>query len=195
MTAFSFEAEVRLIRWGESSSAGRTITLELPPDTGDGHPFKGFSAGHSHGQRFRMQFNVIADDEQVSPAGTHHPQQERVFDEPDSTGPLTKPSTPAGELQKQRYAALSPAEQAVTRAALLPKDERFRAWILEKRFPDARAAGADPVDEDEAARCVREICCNCNSRKLIADVPEYLDRFLAMETSFLQDIGLMARPR
>lgn len=190
---FRFEAEVRLIRWGESSAAGRTITLELPPDAGDGHPFKGFPTGHNHGQRFRMHFDAIADDEQVSPAGTDKPQhQERTTVGGAGHGQQTATPTPAGEQQRQRYAAMSPAEQAVTRAAMLPGDVRFRAWVPEQWGITAQFR---VVDGDMAADFIRERCCDGKSRKLIAEVPEYLDRFQKMETAFKIDVGEMAAPR
>ena len=205
---FRFEAETRLIRWGESSSAGRTITLELPPDDGAAHPFRGFPTGHSHGQRFRMQFDAIADDEQTnSPAGAPPtpPQPNNRKDitaaaEPDgkarSPTDATAPAgehnryAPTGEAQRQRYAAMSPAEQAVVRAALLAKDKRFRAWLTAKYYQ-----GTSIVDEDVAAHAIRSICCDCDSRKLIGEVPEYMDRFLTMETEFKMDVGELPRPR
>lgn len=152
------------------------------------------------GTRYMLALAQIGDDEQpVNPRGG--PDAERIVQAvtetvlADAKG-RTVGSIPAtGANQRERYAAMSPAEQAVTRAALLPKDERFRAWILAVRFPDAHAAGADPVDESEAARCIREICCNCNSRRMIGEVPEYMDRFLAMETDFKMVVGEMAEPR
>lgn len=191
---FRFEAETRLVRWGESSSAGRTITLELPPDAGEGHPFKGFATGHSHGQRFRMQFDAIADDETNSPAGTSPSTAEKgaVSDPDNRSGPHPSRPSPAGEHKRQRYAAMSPAEQAVTRAALLPKDEQFRAWLSAKYYSDETPA---IIDEETAVRSLRNLCCDCNSRKLIAEVPEYMDRFIQMETAYLMDTGQMSRPR
>ncbi len=52
-----------LIRWLESSTAGRTVTFEIPADGADDHPFKGYSAG-KNGQRFIVVAVPIADDEQ-----------------------------------------------------------------------------------------------------------------------------------
>lgn len=100
-----YEAEVRLIRWGDSSAAGRTITLELPYDAGEGHPFKGLPTGHKHGQRMRMTFSMIDDDETVSP------------DPP---------------RRRERYAKVDDMGKAVQRAALLAKDLAFQQWASEK---------------------------------------------------------------
>jgi len=104
---FPYAAEVRLLRWGESSTAGRTITLELSPDAGDSHPFKGFPSGHAHGQRFRMSFAVIQDDETEAPTIT----------------------------PKDRYSGKSAMEKAVARAAILCDDPEFQRWIASTAKP------------------------------------------------------------
>lgn len=131
------------------------------------------------GTRYMLAFAQIGDDEQpVPPAGSHQPQQKAP----------TQPPRPAGEPHKERYAAMPPAEQAVTRAALLPKDERFRAWVSEQW-------GHREISEEDAAVFIRSHCCSNRSRKLIAEVPEYLDRFLKMETQFKVGTGQMAEAR
>lgn len=52
---------VRLMRWGDSSSSGRTVTLKLPDDTED-HPFKGLSVGARNGQLMEMEITLIEGD-------------------------------------------------------------------------------------------------------------------------------------
>lgn len=125
----------------------------------------------------------------VSPASQATPAASDAGD----AGGRTAGSIPAtGAIQRQRYAAMSPEEQAVTRAALLCQDVRFRAWV------PAQWGCADQfqvVDDDMAAEFIRERCCDGRSRKLIGEVPEYFDRFLALETSFRMDVGELARPR
>jgi len=129
----------------------------------------------------------------------------RAGAEPESTQPLPQSSGQArlegrtvGSIPttgaKERYAAMTPAEQAVTRAAMLAQDFRFRMWITERELPRS-AYGGFYANEQEAADLIRSLCCDGNSRKLIAERPEYLDRFLAMETQFKMDVGEMARPR
>ena len=130
MACFRFEAETRLIRWGESSSAGRTITLELPPDDGASHPFRGFPTGHTHGQRFRMQFDAIDDSEQIapqnSPAGTQ-PQTKGSNAAVISPGKDTR-QTPAGEHKDRRpWHTLSPQVQA----GILCSDGGFQKYVHE----------------------------------------------------------------
>lgn len=129
-----------------------------------------------------------------SPAGkSHQPNMKGVISADGYTVPNQKPSIPpAGELQRQRYASMSPAEQAVTRAALLPKDERFRAWVDQQLCPGSLTPQST---EATSIRFIQSRCCSGNSRRLIAEVPEYLDRFLAMELEFRMDVGEVARPR
>lgn len=138
------------------------------------------------GTRYMLAFAQIGDDEQpVSPAGTHSQQGEKGAPAtPDTDGHHPSSPRPAGEPK-------TPGERAVIRAALLPKDERFRAWLSAKWYRDAPGI----IDEETAVRSLRNICCDCNSRRLIAEVPKYMDRFIQMETEYLMDTGQMARPR
>ena len=183
---FRFEAETRLIRWGESSSAGRTITLELPPDDGASHPFRGFPTGHTGGQRFRMQFDAIADDEQIAP-------QDSPAGAP-STSPQSanrKDITAAGEPDGKRSPkpALAggyhktPAERAVIRAAILCSEPSFRIWM----------AGED-ISSAAAAAMLREAC-GVSSRADIAKDPDALDRFIKLETEYKIATGAFAERR
>jgi hypothetical protein len=130
------------------------------------------------GTRYMLAFAQIGDDEHpVSPAGTHQPQQERVFDEPDgSTVPNQKPSTPAGGVKSKE-------ERAVIRAAILCSEPRFRIWM----------AGED-ISTNEAAAMLREAC-GVASRGDIAKDPAALDKFLKLETDYLLEIGAMAAHR
>lgn len=48
---------VRLVRWGDSSSSGRTVTFKLPDD-GDEHPFKGLDVGAKNGQLLELEVAV-----------------------------------------------------------------------------------------------------------------------------------------
>lgn len=57
--------EALLVRWGDSSTSGRTITLQLQ-EHGD-HPFRGLPSG-KNGQRVMIAVTLIGDDEQPVPA-------------------------------------------------------------------------------------------------------------------------------
>lgn len=49
------------MRWGDSSSSGRTVTLKLPDDSED-HPFKGLSVGARNGQLMEMEIMLVEGD-------------------------------------------------------------------------------------------------------------------------------------
>lgn len=122
MRIAAYEIEARLLRWGDSSTAGRTITLELDPDAGEQHPFRHYSSGAKHGQRFRLLFASISDDEsapvppapEVAPARLNNPQ-------------VKDPSK--SERAKDSYALKTERERAVVRASLLCKDPQFQKWM------------------------------------------------------------------
>ena len=65
---------------------------------------------------------------------------------------------------------------------MLPKDIRFRKWC-----------GA--TDERMAKNLIRDLCCDGNSRSLIASNPEYLKNFLMMETQYLSNTNQLAEER
>ncbi len=69
---------VRLMRWGDSSSSGRTVTLKLPDDTED-HPFKGLDVGSRNGQLMEMEITLLEGDAELKTLGpkrTDHPSPE-----------------------------------------------------------------------------------------------------------------------
>jgi len=63
------------MRWGDSSSSGRTVTLKLPDDTED-HPFKGLDVGSRNGQLMEMEITLLEGDAELKTLGpkrTNHP--------------------------------------------------------------------------------------------------------------------------
>lgn len=52
---------VKLMRWGDSSAAGRTVTLKLPDDT-DEHPFKNMPIGAKNGQLMEISVRLLNED-------------------------------------------------------------------------------------------------------------------------------------
>lgn len=58
----AFQGEVLLLNWGDTSTRGRTATLQLA-DEGEEHPFKHFAIGKKAGRRFMAVFVEIGDDE------------------------------------------------------------------------------------------------------------------------------------
>lgn len=59
-----YSGEALLVNWGDTSTRGRTLTLELPQDT-DSHPFRDLSirSGKKAGQRLAIVVVQIGDDE------------------------------------------------------------------------------------------------------------------------------------
>lgn len=173
---FKFEAEVRLLRWSESSTAGRTITIELPPDAGEGHPFRGLPTGHQHGQRFRMQFSAIGDDE--TPVDSKAQLRDMLERSELETRPKDLDRSRAA---KDRYADADAMEQARIRSALLAKDPQFQMWTGSRG--------------EEAATIFIRRHCQVESRRWIAtDVSAY-ELFLELETTFAQATGRIAESR
>lgn len=78
---------------------------------------------------------------------------------------------------KARYAAQGSGDQAVTRAVLLAKDERFQDWLV-------GTERTHQLGERAAAEYIREACGCEVSRREIATDPEKLRLFGALETSF-----------
>lgn len=60
---------VRLVRWGDGSSSGRTVTFKLPDDD-DEHPFKGLDVGAKNGQLLEMEIAIYDGDGDVESLGS-----------------------------------------------------------------------------------------------------------------------------
>lgn len=60
----AFQGEAQLLGWSETSTRGRTITLQLPAE-GEGHPFSTAvtKQGKKAGQRYAIVMVEIGDDE------------------------------------------------------------------------------------------------------------------------------------
>lgn len=93
---------------------------------------------------------------------------------------------------RERYLAADPQEQALMRAAALPRDGQFRAWVGYMR---AGALNAPEATEKGAIDYIREQCCEGGSRSLIGEDQGAYERFLALELSYRIAIGQAAEPR
>src|SRR6185437_15843130 len=102
-------------------------------------------------------------------------------------GPATK--SDRADAAKLRYAAQSPQEQAVTRAAMLPKNPMFREWLTEYT-----GWLSGEMTEEEAAWSIRHECGVDSRRELSTDAGAY-KAFLALESAWLVASGQMAEPR
>lgn len=133
------------------------------------------------GSRYMIALAAIGDDEQ--PVAAPHASAAGI-DRPASPSP----PSPRAELGRHRYAQSDAAAKAVTRAALLPKDVRFRKWA---------ARGYDGIailDHHMAAAFIREKC-GVLSRREIGEQPTAYARFLQMEMQYLVDSGQIAETR
>lgn len=83
--------------------------------------------------------------------------------------------------------------QALTRSAMLVKDERFQGWAATQVRPEV--FGLEAYTEEGAADFIRESCCEGRSRSLIAEDPEAYRKFLALETMFKIAVGEISEPR
>ena len=68
---------VRLLRWGDSSSSGRTVTFKLPDDEED-HPFKGLDVGSKNGQLLEMEIAIYDGDGDVETLGRIRKPRARI---------------------------------------------------------------------------------------------------------------------
>jgi hypothetical protein len=182
----TLEAEVRLLRWGESSTAGRTITLELPPGDGEVHPFRGFPTGHSHGQRFRLFFEPIGDDEK--PIESHAKATLRAAlvatDEADRAEERRSQLSVVG---KERYAQMLPEQQAVADAGMLAQDPQFIAWAR-------LVKGGRVYNESDAVQYIRSWC-GVSTRREIATNSHAYEAFIRLKTVFEVDVGRLPERR
>jgi hypothetical protein len=198
--SYPFEGEVRLLRWGESSSAGRTITLELSgADSDSAHPFRGLPTGHQRGQRFLMSFVPIDDNEKPLPnpgeAQERRPEETLFTPEgrwevpsPPPAGALHPKDTERSRLAKEHYKSLSERDRAVADAGKLAKDKAFQAYAAAK-------AGHGHQPSVEVAKSVIYAECGISSRSAIATSETAYKAFLAFKEKFERASGRLPEPR
>lgn len=159
--------EVRLLRWGESSETGRTVTFLLP---GDGeHPFKGLRYGKKGGERFALALAHIADDEAKA---------DHIFGE---TGYVTGSS-------KEPAKEKSEGAKIVQSAVMLCKDKDFAVWFVTRRKAwDLWRGTAGYPDNGEAfvADELRKYLC-LESRSDLAVNPAAREKFLDLREQFIR---------
>ena len=174
-SAFRFEAEVRLLRWGESSTAGRTITLELPPDAGEAHPFKGFPTGHKDGQRFRMRFDVIRDDDTVGGKFADCSKGPKSAPNTNNT-----PSPREATKPKRDWSMLQRSQQA----GILINEPAFWRWL----FTHHRSAKWDQIaSSTDADRTLKRTLGIESKRDLNRDDPVLIARFDELVQAYRRD--------
>lgn len=106
--------KVRLMRWGDSSSSGRTVTLKLPDDT-DEHPFKGLPVGSKNGQLMEISVTILDGDDDLKTIAA----PKKVLPHPLPTPPEVKaPGTDDAvtEDDSRRHAVISNVTRTRVRA-------------------------------------------------------------------------------
>lgn len=86
--------EALLLRWGDSSTNGRTVTLQLH-EASEQHPFRGLPSG-KNGQRVMIAVTLIGDDEQ--PASPEDARRETPADKA-----IKKAHALAGDMEFTRW--------------------------------------------------------------------------------------------
>lgn len=133
---------------------------------------------------FTVHPNEVPEELAVAPLGTRYYLAMAEIGEDEQ--PVERPS------RQERYRAAPPMEQALLRAAALPRDAQFRAWVGYMR---SGALNAPEATEKGAADYIREQCCEGGSRSLIGEDQECYERFLAFELDYRIAIGQAAEPR
>lgn len=124
---------VRLVRWGDSSSSGRTVTFKLPDD-GDEHPFKGLDVGAKNGQLLEMEIAIYDGEGDVESLGTTHKPRAKV----QPRLPIVKDDSAAHGTSRRRATL-----ENVTRRVVKPGSDRSAADA--HPVPGGSGHGASPL--------------------------------------------------
>ena len=171
-----FKGKVQLLRWLDSSSAGKTVTFALDIDSApDSHPFKGLGTG-KYGQEFMLVAVPITDEGEPIPPGatTEAAIGSAAADHPP---PPERSAAPGGAKREKTLPE---------KVGMRCNDPAFAAWVGETRTGSA--------DADVVADWVR-FKCGVNSRKEILPGTLAAEKWLALETAFLESTGQMAERR
>lgn len=128
------------------------------------------------GQRYMLALAAIGDDEQAietEGSSKRDPQAGAM--------PATSPASQRG---KNAYATATEAGRAITRAAILCADPKFRFWLT----------GGEHITTEAAAQMIREAC-GVDSRKEFDHNPEALRKFQAIDTEYKLATNQMAEVR
>lgn len=196
-----YETEVILLAWNVSAgSHGHWVKFKLPVAITEGHPFALFDTGAENGQRFRMTFEAIGNDEQ--PQGLDSGSAPPVADAegspasaPDggSTPVTSRCPTPQAQTRgaaepatkpKKHWDDLSPSQQA----GIVCNNHRFDDW-LGGPAPGARWDGETIVDAPDLmnpADYVRWYC-GVSSRADLDTSPEAAKRWRELYGMFQAD--------
>lgn len=202
-----YETEAILLAWHVSDGPqGHWVKFKLPLAITDGHPFALFVKGPEHGQRFRMTFEAIGNDElptghaivgsapspSLADAADSPAAASEVGSAPGLASGWSPPQAPArgaaepATKPKKHWDELKPSQQA----GMMCAREDFSRWIRE-RAPLERWDGesvhtrAVPANTD-AANEVRWYC-GVTSRSDLDTNPEAAKRWRELHSMFTAD--------
>lgn len=173
----AYLGEALLIRWGETATAGRTVTFQLDEHVGASHPFKGLKCG-PNGQRLKLVAVLIDENEQpVEPDQARRcVPKKAVQDTSLASGVDEKPSHSDREWSRSQ------------KAFLMCQDPEFQDWVnaecaakagrifqIEGMVPDA--------DEERANLALKELLGITSKKELDTD-PHAAARFDSMRVDF-----------
>ena len=169
-----YRGEALLKRWGDSSNAGRTITLQI--EDGGEHPFKGYE-----GERFAVIVVPIGNDEQPTAIAQRQSTQTVQRDAMDAGS--TPVAVPKSAKPKGRWDQLRPS----ARAALLVKDDAFLEFAQQHRSYDTN--GCATADD-----WLKKMCRVHSKREFDTntDAEQFLDMLTGKYRSWQQAKGHQA---
>ena len=177
----AYMGEALLLRWGDTASSGRTVTLQISEDD-TSHPFKGFKCGQN-GQRMEIVCVLKNDDE--APMDPDHARRS-VATKPAQGSAGRDDVTPRAVPERAEPAA--PVVKAETkrssRAFLMCQDPEFQLW-MSRHHPTDWTAAAGLHNEGSAIceQALKWVLGVVAKRELDSD-PEAAARFDALRTSF-----------
>ena len=170
MTDFPMTEDVVLLNAGDTQRKGMYVEFGLFP-TPDGidpngrNPFMDMKGGREHGQRFRVTFHLLGENEETTDTGAAEPADEPA-PEPAQTPEEPAPRTLALK-ERRPWEEVSASQQSGIRC----NEDVFQTWLW-NTYPDVWRACVGAGDrQDVAAGCVRWICGRLTSRSEL-DKPE-----------------------
>jgi len=180
------ETWVAIARLNPRAGAKPEAALGAPPDS----PNASAAADEQGGGYGRTVGSIPATGASLQPGAGAEAVGRLPIAAPTDASEGSSPS--AGTLErslrgKAVYVQADDMTRAVTRAALLAKDERFKAWVAQRN-------GWGSCAESNAAEEIR-VYCKISSRSEIGANKGAYQRFSQLETEFLLAAGQLAEPR
>jgi hypothetical protein len=175
---------VRLLRWSESSSGGRTVTFQLPDD-GDEHPFKGLATGKRDGALLEIEVRAADDPEAPLETLKHGPGAAPAAQPAAGPRPRVRRAARSDSGLASERATAAPAHGAATPAASPPDADASEAASSSGTVPSWRSMFGDPPGRavaDEAPAGAGHAA--TTEGAIVAGAPEPFepDAALAMQT-------------